>query len=487
MALERKDRVKDQSATTGTGTLTIDGIAPTGYRTITSAHTDGATVRYTILLSDLTEWEVGEGVWTTSGGTLTRVTVFASSNANALVTFSAGDKIVFTGPVADDVSFASSTAIPTDGWYRTASNLMRSPNDVTLDGDLILNATKRLYLDGIAGVGGNSYIRETSADLVSLYTANSERIRFDPTGNIGFNWTGGLGGGSGAMRVNSAVTGAVASAGGIFGWQIKSDVTTSCSCFQSSPYTEVAAFTLANLYHFVASLVNVGAGSTITNQYGFNAGTGLTGATNNYGFYGALAVSGTARWNLYMSGTALNYLGGDTSILATKKLALDGVGGTGGGDTYLIETSANVLDLFAGGTKTLSLSTAGAAVTGTISGTSSILSSSASGGVGYATGAGGVQTQGTSRVTGVTLSTVSGAITLFSEAGSATPQTFTVTNTAVAATDTISLSQKSGTDLYHLLVTAVAAGSFNITVFTTGGTTTEAPVINFNVIKGVAA
>jgi len=113
--------------------------------------------------------------------------------------------------------------------------------------------------------------------------------------------------------------------------------------------------------------------------------------------------------------------------------------------------------------------------------------SSGTGGVGYATGAGGTVTQATSRTTGVTLNKTSGAITLFSVAGSTTPATFTVTNSTVAATDTIILNQKSGTNLYILLVTAVAAGSFNVTVYTTGGTTAEAPVINFNVIKGVTA
>lgn len=107
--------------------------------------------------------------------------------------------------------------------------------------------------------------------------------------------------------------------------------------------------------------------------------------------------------------------------------------------------------------------------------------------VGYATGAGGAVTQITSRTTGVTLNTICGAITLVSAAGSATFATFTVTNSTVAATDTIVLSQKSGTDLYHLNVTAVAAGSFNISFATTGGTTTETPVINFAVVKAVAA
>ena len=127
------------------------------------------------------------------------------------------------------------------------------------------------------------------------------------------------------------------------------------------------------------------------------------------------------------------------------------------------------------------------AATGTSLAVTAALTSSGTAGVGYATGAGGTVTQGTSRTTGVTLNKISGAITLFSAAGSATAATFTVTNSTVAATDVIILNQKSGTDLYDLMVTAVAAGSFNISFRTTGGTTTEQPVFNFAVIKGVAA
>ncbi len=127
------------------------------------------------------------------------------------------------------------------------------------------------------------------------------------------------------------------------------------------------------------------------------------------------------------------------------------------------------------------------AATGTSLTATGVIASTGTAGVGYATGAGGTVTQGTSRTTGVTLDKTSGAITLFSAAGSATAATFTVTNSTVAATDVIILNQKSGTDLYDLMVTAVAAGSFNITFRTTGGTTTEQPVFNFAVIKGVAA
>jgi hypothetical protein len=127
------------------------------------------------------------------------------------------------------------------------------------------------------------------------------------------------------------------------------------------------------------------------------------------------------------------------------------------------------------------------AATGTSLAVTGAVTSSGTAGVGYATGAGGAVTQLTSRTTGVTLNKTTGAITMFSAAGTTTAATFTVTNSTVAATDVIILNQKSGTDLYDLMVTAVAAGSFNITFRTTGGTTTETPVFNFAVIKAVAA
>lgn len=115
------------------------------------------------------------------------------------------------------------------------------------------------------------------------------------------------------------------------------------------------------------------------------------------------------------------------------------------------------------------------------------IKSSGTGGVGYATGAGGTVTQLTSRTTGVTLSKTSGQITLFSAAGSATPATFTVTNTLVAATDVVIINQVSGTNLYEAFVTAVTGGSYNVTFFTTGGTATDSPVFNVVVVKGVAS
>ncbi len=106
--------------------------------------------------------------------------------------------------------------------------------------------------------------------------------------------------------------------------------------------------------------------------------------------------------------------------------------------------------------------------------------------LGYSIG-GGAITQITSRVTGVTLNKSSGTITLVSAAGSTSYQTFTVTNSFVAANDVVIINQKSGTDKMAMFVTAVAAGSFNITFATTTGTTTEQPVINFAVVKAVAA
>lgn len=114
-----------------------------------------------------------------------------------------------------------------------------------------------------------------------------------------------------------------------------------------------------------------------------------------------------------------------------------------------------------------------------------IVSKDPTAGIGYAAGAGGTVTQGTSRTTPVTINKVCGSITMFTAAGSTTAATFTVNNSTATINNTIIVNQRSGTNLYDLLVTAVANGSFNITFRTTGGTASDAPVINFTVIKSV--
>lgn len=93
MALVLKDRVKETTTTTGTGTITLLG-AETGYQSF-SAIGDGNTTFYTIALQNGSEWEVGIGTYTSSGTTLSRDTVLSSSNSGSLVDFAAGTKDVF--------------------------------------------------------------------------------------------------------------------------------------------------------------------------------------------------------------------------------------------------------------------------------------------------------------------------------------------------------------------------------------------------------
>lgn len=95
MAIVLKDRVKVSSGVTGTGTATL-GSAATGFQTFAAIGTGNQTY-YTIALQSGDEWEVGKGTVTDTAGTFTlsRDTVYESSNAGNLVNFSAGTKDVF--------------------------------------------------------------------------------------------------------------------------------------------------------------------------------------------------------------------------------------------------------------------------------------------------------------------------------------------------------------------------------------------------------
>lgn len=87
------DRTKDTTATTGTGAITLSGVAPAGFQTF-AAGLGSSSTRTGYCIASASEWEVGDGVFNGTTG-LTRDTVRSSSNANALVNFSAGTKDVF--------------------------------------------------------------------------------------------------------------------------------------------------------------------------------------------------------------------------------------------------------------------------------------------------------------------------------------------------------------------------------------------------------
>ena len=106
---------------------------------------------------------------------------------------------------------------------------------------------------------------------------------------------------------------------------------------------------------------------------------------------------------------------------------------------------------------------------------------------GYASGAQGTVTQATSKSTGVTLNKSCGQITMNGAAlGATTNVTFTLTNSAIGLRDVLILNVSGGTTgSYNAWVSDLAVGSASITVRNiTGGSLSEAIVINFAIIHG---
>lgn len=112
--------------------------------------------------------------------------------------------------------------------------------------------------------------------------------------------------------------------------------------------------------------------------------------------------------------------------------------------------------------------------------------------IGYAAGAGGTFAQATSKATGVTLNKPTGQITLNAAALAAnTVVSFVLTNSTIAATDVLRINTAGGVATpgsYLVQAEAIAAGSCVISVRNmTAGSLSEAPVLNYVLIKGVNA
>ena len=90
MALTVIDRVKETSTTTGTTDFVLAG-AVSGFQAFSTIGNTNTTYYCAV---NGTEWEVGIGTYSTTGPTLARTTVLASSTGSK-VSFSAGTKTIF--------------------------------------------------------------------------------------------------------------------------------------------------------------------------------------------------------------------------------------------------------------------------------------------------------------------------------------------------------------------------------------------------------
>jgi hypothetical protein len=185
-------------------------------------------------------------------------------------------------------------------------------------------------VDGVPGTSDmpGRLVFSTTADNASIPT---ERMRINNSGQIGVN------GAPTSANYQFQLGGTLISAGtASYGFAVDATVsstsTSSANMYFTTLKTQATSFVLGTATHFSAAQGAIGAGSSITNQYGFIANATLTGATNNYGFYSNIATA-TGRYNFYAAGTAANVFVGTTSI-----------GGVVGAESLRVTTVASAVN-----------------------------------------------------------------------------------------------------------------------------------------------
>jgi hypothetical protein len=144
MALVVKDRVKETTTTTGTGTITLGG-AVQGFQTFTSVLSNADTTYYAIVDFTNHEFEVGIGTFTSSGTTLARTTILESSNSGSAVNLGSGTKEVFiTYPAEKSVYLDASNQLVING-----SAVTSTVSELNILDGVTSTASELNILDGV--------------------------------------------------------------------------------------------------------------------------------------------------------------------------------------------------------------------------------------------------------------------------------------------------------------------------------------------------
>jgi hypothetical protein len=214
MALVLANRVQESATANTTVSFTLTG-AVTGFQTFAVIGNTNTTF---YSATDTTgQWEVGLGTYTTSGPTLTRTTIYASSNTGSAVTFSGTVSVFVTYPSGRSVNLDSSGNVSALGtvasgtWQGstigvayggtgvtassgansvvlrdvdqniTANRVNQSNTNTTAAGGTTLLTTASSYIHSLVGTGGQTY---ALPDATTLTTGVAFVFNNLATGNL---------------------------------------------------------------------------------------------------------------------------------------------------------------------------------------------------------------------------------------------------------------------------------------------------------------
>ena len=270
----------------------------------------------------------------TNSVTLTDATEFDRFDTAAycyLTSVSGTNTITATGPANMTLAAPQHPFVLVPAVTNTGATTL----NITPSGGAALTA-KNVFCNGVALVAGELkagvpallVYDGTQFQIIGPFVAGTIPGTLSVTGTSTLTGNVGIGGASSAavaLSISTATLTGVTQVGMQALYTGSSSATTATMGAYARPNTAAAAYTSDEVVGYYADGATKGAGSTINNHFGFHATANINqGGTLNAAFRGEVAAAAT-RYNLYMDGTAQNYLAGSLFVGTTGTQAVGGV------------------------------------------------------------------------------------------------------------------------------------------------------------------